>query len=173
GRPGRFGRGPCGLDADRVPLPLATYSRLSAGLKRTDVGYQPTGMKPSGWALPRSATLKTATLLLSALATNSIWPAGVRHRLLGGLPTAAAGYSAQAIVSRPLPVSASRTLTRVELAQATNSVLPSGARVISVGCFSVGQAATGFFWSRSMTATAAWFHRLTNSRLPSAAGRQA
>jgi hypothetical protein len=35
----------------------------------------------------------------------------------------------------------SSTLTLVELAQATNNVLPSGDRAISVGCDSVGQVA--------------------------------
>src|SRR5262249_42546005 len=119
-------------------------------------------MKPRGLAWPRSATLKTARLLASALATNSTCPSGVRHRLLGVLPTGADGYSEQRIVSRPLPLFASRTLTRVELAQATYSVRPSGDSTISVGCCSVGHAAAVFPLSRSMTATSALFHRLTN-----------
>src|SRR5690348_5706475 len=85
----RSGFGPCGLAFGVVPLPLATYNFLSFGLNRTDVGYQPTGMKPSGLAWPGVATLKTARLLASALATNSIWPSGVRLRPLGVLPLGA------------------------------------------------------------------------------------
>src|SRR5947208_1473717 len=64
------GLGPWGLARDVMPLPLAIYSRLSIGLKRTEVGYQPVGMKPSGLASPARATLNTATLLASALATK-------------------------------------------------------------------------------------------------------
>src|SRR5579884_4368724 len=106
--------------------------RRSRALKRTEVGYQPTGMKPSGWALPGSATLNTARLLASALATNRSWPSGDRLRLVGVLPDGALGCRAQAIVCSALPPRAvSRTQTRVELAQATYSVLPSGARAIS------------------------------------------
>src|SRR5438034_7318488 len=84
---GNSGSGPCGLASDIVPLPLAMYRRLSAELKRTLVGYQPVGMKPSGLAWPGAATLKTATLLASALATKSSEPSGVKHRLFGVLPT--------------------------------------------------------------------------------------
>src|SRR4051812_6041323 len=99
----------------------------------------PVGMKPSGWALPGRLTLKTATLLASALVTNSSCPSGVSARLLGVLPAGALGYSAQLMVWSPLPLSASSTLTRVELAQATYRALPSADRAISVGCLSVSQ----------------------------------
>src|SRR4051794_8064415 len=99
-------------------------------------------MKPIDFDLPRVATLKTARLLASALATKRISPSGVRHRLDGVLPDGAAGYRAQLIVSTGLPSAASRTLTRVELAQATYSVLPSGDRAISVGWLSVFQVET-------------------------------
>src|SRR5262249_40247956 len=88
---GASGFGPCGLARGEQPRPSAMYSRLSIGLKRTDVGYMPAGMKPSGWALPGSPTLKTATLFALALATNRSWPSGVRHRLLGVLPVGALG----------------------------------------------------------------------------------
>src|SRR6266542_1826584 len=98
-------------------------------------------MKPIGLPLPRSSTLNTARLLASALATKSSEPSGVRQRLLGVLPAGAAGYRAQAMVCRSLPVAVSSTLTLVELAQATKRVLPSGARTISVGWDSVGQVA--------------------------------
>src|SRR5438874_6714738 len=87
----RSGFGPCGLARDCSPLPLATYIRWSAGLNRTEVGYQPTGIKPRGLALPGSATLKTARLLASALAMNRSLPSGVRLRLFGVFPAGAVG----------------------------------------------------------------------------------
>ena len=130
-------------------------------------------MKPSGCAWPRLATLKTATLLASALATNSSWPSGDRHKLLGVLPDGALGCRAQSIVCSGLPsFVTSRTLTRVELAQDTYSVLPSGDRAISVGWLSVGQTAATRSLSRSSTATPDLPHRLTNRRLPPGSGRQ-
>src|SRR5262245_31848316 len=99
-------------------------------------------MKPIGLASPGFSTLKRARLLLSALATNSTLPSGVRLRLLGVLPEGAVGNRAQLIVSSALPSrETSRMLTAVELAQETNSVLPSGDRAISVGWLSVGQTA--------------------------------
>src|SRR5437764_12655982 len=119
--------------------------RRFAGLSRTEVGYQPTGMKPSGLAASRSATLKTAMLFASALATKSISPSGVRQRLFGVLPLGAFGYKEHEIVCNPRPSAGSRTLTFVELAQATYSALPSARIAISVGCFSVAQVAVTFF----------------------------
>src|SRR2546425_3886978 len=133
----RSGLGPWRLARGMAPRPLATYRRWSAGLKRTEVGYMPVGIKPRGFALPGSLTLKSATLLASALATNRSWPSGVRLKLLGVLPAGALGNNEQEIVSRFLPSATLITLTLVELAQATNSVLPSGDNAISVGCFSV------------------------------------
>src|ERR1700676_5177897 len=97
-------------------------------------------MKPIGFASPGFSTLKTARLLLSALATNSSLPSGVRLRLLGVLPDGTAANRAQLIVSSGLPFcDTSSTLTAVELEQETKSVLPSGVRAISVGWLSVGQ----------------------------------
>src|SRR5262245_45627432 len=129
-------------------------------------------MKPIDRDLPRSLTLMRATLLASALATISTSPSGVRHRLEGVLPAGDDGYSAQWIVSTGLPSAASSTSTRVELAQATYSVLPSGDSAISVGWLSVFHVASRRSLVRSMTATAAVPHRLTNRRLPSLSGRQ-
>src|SRR5262245_4752269 len=169
----RFGLGPWRLALGVIPLPLATRSFLLSGSYRTEVGYHPTGINPSGLASPGSATLKTATLLASALATNRSFPSGVRARLLGVLPAGELGYSPASRVCTALPVRVSRTLTRVELEQATKRVLPSGASANSVGCFSVGQRATTFFSFTSRTATAAAFHRLTNSRPPAGSARQA
>src|SRR5438874_4370833 len=113
-------------------------------------------MKPSGFALPGWATLKTARLLASALATNRT-PSGVRLRLLGVLPAGALGYREQEMVSNALPFATSSTQTFVELAQATKRVLPSVDKVISVGCFSVGQVARSRFSARSITPTAERF----------------
>src|SRR5262249_38755760 len=116
---GKSGLGPRGLARGVDPRPFTTYSFSVFGLKRTDVGYMPVGMKPSGLALPGALTLKTATLFASALATNSIWPFGVRARLFGVLPLGALGYRAHAMVSRFLPSARRMTLTLVELAHAT------------------------------------------------------
>src|SRR2546421_12659312 len=96
--------------------------RFCSSLKRTEVGYQPVGMKPIGCGFFGSLTLKTARLLASALATNSSLPSPDRHRLLGVLPDGDFGCRAQWSVCTASPSAASRMLTRVELAQATNSV---------------------------------------------------
>src|SRR4051812_41431725 len=114
-------------------------------------------MNPSGFAVFGSATLKTARLLASALATNSNSPSGVRARLFGVFPFGACGYSEQAIVWCPFPVAGSRTLTFVELAHATYRASPFGDSTISVGCSAVGHVAVTAFLSRSITATAARF----------------
>src|SRR5262245_27636149 len=129
-------------------------------------------MKPIDFDLPRWLTLTRATLLASELATRRISPSGVRHRLDGVLPDGPLPYRGQLSVSRALPLSASSTLTRVELAQATYSVLPSGDRAISVGWLSVFHVAATRSLVRSTTATPDAPHRLTKSRLPSLSGRQ-
>ena len=71
------GCGPCRLDFELRPLPLATSSCLPSGVTRTDVGYQPTGIKPSGRLFPGFETSKTARLLLHALAIKA-----ARHRAI-------------------------------------------------------------------------------------------
>src|SRR6184192_1394218 len=88
---GWVGFGPYRFGLLDPPLPLATYSRLSAGLNRTAVGYQPVGMNPWGTALAGSATLNTLRLLASALATSRICVAGISVRLLGVFPLGAVG----------------------------------------------------------------------------------
>src|SRR6476469_6665525 len=90
-RPGWVGFGPYRFGLLMSPLPLATYSRPSTGLCRTEVGYQPVGMNPRGTAFPLSATLNTLRLLASALATSRIWASGISVRLLGVLPLGAVG----------------------------------------------------------------------------------
>src|SRR5438445_1381066 len=88
---GITGFGPSGFARDSIPLPLATRICLSSGVNRTEVGYQPAGMKPSERLLPRSVTSIIATLLLSALATSSALPLDERARLFGVLPVGASG----------------------------------------------------------------------------------
>src|SRR2546427_10691887 len=66
-----------------IPFPLATNRRLPSGLTRTEVGYQPTGMKPSERLLPAMLTSNTATLLLSAFATKRVFSSGDSARLFG------------------------------------------------------------------------------------------
>ncbi len=86
---------------------------------RTDVGYQPTGMKPSGVLTPGSLTLTTATSLVLALATKSTDSSGERLSELGVLPEGALGSIAVPMTSTPLPASVSKTETVFRLALAT------------------------------------------------------
>src|ERR1039457_5488876 len=85
------GFGLCGLAFEERPLPLATSRCRPSGVTRTDVGYQPTGTNPSERLLPGFATSKTATMLLLAFATKSIFPSGESARLFGVDPGGAWG----------------------------------------------------------------------------------
>src|ERR1039457_4297518 len=85
------GWGPWGLALEERPLPLATSRCRPSGVTRTDVGYQPTGMNPSERLFPGFATSKTATMLLLAFATKSIFPSGDSARLFGVDPGGAWG----------------------------------------------------------------------------------
>src|ERR1017187_5304224 len=85
------GCGPSGLALGVIPLPLATSRCLPSGVTRTDVGYQPTGMKPSERLLPGFSTSNTATVLLSAFATKSVFSSGDSARLFGVDPGGAFG----------------------------------------------------------------------------------
>src|SRR5439155_19135048 len=127
------GCGPCGLALEIVPLPLATSRCLPSGVTRTEVGYQPTGIKPSERLLPGVLTSKTATRLLSALATNNVCSSGDSARLFGVLPGGACGYNAAQIVSSALPASVSNTVTVLRLALATNRTFPERVSAISQG----------------------------------------
>src|ERR1041384_6290416 len=80
------GCGPGGLGLDVRPWPFATSKWRPSGVTRTEVGYHPTGMNPSGRARPSRLTSNTATSLLQALATNRVFSSGVRARLLGVEP---------------------------------------------------------------------------------------
>src|SRR5439155_24643075 len=85
------GCGPLRLALEITPLPLATNNRLPSGVTRTEVGYQPTGIKPSERLRPGVLTSKTATILLSALATKRVFSSGVRATLFGVDPGGALG----------------------------------------------------------------------------------
>src|SRR4051812_45811251 len=138
-----------------TPLPLATRRCLPSGVTRTEVGYQPTGIKPSERLLPDVLTSKTATTLILALATNKVFSSGERARLLGVEPGGDWGYNAAQMVSMALPVSVFSTVTVFRLALATKSSLPERVSAISHGCSSVAQRATTLLDLRSITATPA------------------
>ena len=57
------------LARDELPFAFVTYRRLPSALTRTEVGYQPTGIRPIARLWPGCDTSKTATQLLSAFAT--------------------------------------------------------------------------------------------------------
>src|SRR3954470_4540529 len=156
-----------------MPLPFATSNLFPSGVTRTEVGYQPTGIKPSERLFPGVLTSKTATALLSAFATKRVFSSGVKARLLGVDPGGAFGYKAAQIVSSDLPLSASKTETVLRLALATNKNFPERVRAISQGCSSVDHLATTVFEVRSMTATADCAHKLTYKRWRFSSRRQA
>src|SRR5215469_15219569 len=85
------GWGPSGLALGVIPFPLATNKCLPSGVTRTEVGYQPTGIKPRERLLPGVLTSNTATILLSAFAMKSVRSSGERARLLGVEPGGAWG----------------------------------------------------------------------------------
>src|SRR5271156_6130024 len=105
------GFGPCGLAFGVPPLPLATSRRLPSGVTRTEVGYQPVGIKPSDRLRPGTRTSNTATVLTLALATNNVFSSGDSARLLGVAPGGSPGWKAAQMVSRTWPVAVSNTVT--------------------------------------------------------------
>src|SRR6476661_2075128 len=114
------GCGPCGLAREPAPFPLATSRCLPSGVTRTEVGYHPAGIKPSERLRRGVLTSKTATKLLSALATKRVFSSGERARLLGVEPDGALGKRAAQIVSTAFPERVSRTVTVLRFALATN-----------------------------------------------------
>src|SRR2546421_1561310 len=155
------GCGPLRFAFEMMPFPLATSRCRPSGVTRTEVGYQPTGMKPSERLLPGVRTSKTATLLLSALATNSVFPSGASARLFGVEPGGKPGYNEAIRVSSGFPVSVSITVTLFRAALATYKIFPYVVRNISQGCSWVGQRVTSWLAFKSMTATEACAQRLT------------
>src|SRR5215203_3346250 len=132
--PGTPGCAPRGLAAEVSPLPLRMKIRLPSRLHWAAVGYQPVGMRPRTTLAPGRETSTTATVLLSALATRSVWPSGDRPRPLGVLPGGVAGLRASEICSLAARAARSTTQTALVLAQATNSRPPSFDRAMAFGC---------------------------------------
>ena len=86
------GFGPLRLAFERQPLAVGDVERLvGRRCSARAVGYQPVGMKPSGLAFARSATLNTARLLASALATKSICAVGRQAQAVGRVAVGAFG----------------------------------------------------------------------------------
>ena len=83
-----------GSAAGVSPLPLSTKICLPSRLKIAPVGYQPVGMNPSTKLRPPLLTSTTATALLSALATSSVWPSGDSASELGVEVGGASGIQA-------------------------------------------------------------------------------
>ena len=125
---------------------------LPSGVTRTEVGYQPAGMKPKERLFPGWLTSNTATALLSALATNKSSSSGERARLFGVEPGGAWGKSADHKVSRGFPARVSNTVTVFRLAFAANRYRPERLRAISHGWSSAGQRAMTCSVRKSTTA---------------------
>src|SRR5262249_31258190 len=83
-----------------MPLLLATMIRSPTAVVVTNVGYQPVGRNPRILDLPRSWMSITATELLSALATYSVFPSGESASEFGVLPAGAFGPRAVLMTSR-------------------------------------------------------------------------
>ena len=112
--------------------------RRPSRLNWTAVGYQPVGMKPLTALAPGRLTSTTATALLSALATSSVWPSGERPSALGVLPAGAPGWSATETCSFAACEARSTTHTAFVFAHATNSRAPSFEKAIALGCSPTG-----------------------------------
>src|SRR5690349_8597992 len=96
------GLGPSRFALELAPLPLAMKRVLPSRATRTEVGYQPAGMNPSGALEPGSLTLTTATSLVLALATNRTDSSGDSASELGVQPAGALGSMAVPITSSAL-----------------------------------------------------------------------
>ena len=128
-----------------------------------DVGYQPVGTKPNERLLPFSATLKTATQLLSALAISNLDSSDVSAKAFGVLPTGALGYSDALRVSVTCRLAKSIIITVLSLPQATYRYFPSRVWSRSLGFLAVGISAMVCNVSAFKIRTALPSHRLTNS----------
>jgi hypothetical protein len=116
------------------PLPESTRTFPPSRSKATPVGYQPVGMKPRKRLSPERVTSTTATVLLSAFATSSVWPSGESASAFGVEPGGARGESATAIFSAATRVATSTTQTAFVLAHATKRRRPSFENCIAFGC---------------------------------------
>ena len=148
-----FGCGPRGLATGVRPLPESTSTFSASRSYATPVGYQPVGMKPRKRLSPGSATSTTATVLLSAFATSSVWPSGESASALGVEPGGALGESATPIRSTVWRVARSTTETALVLAQATKSRRASLEKAIAFGCSPTAISASGASVFGSSTST--------------------
>src|ERR1700744_2391420 len=132
--PPATGCGPLGLAMAMLPLPLAMSSRLPSSVTRTQVGYQPLGIKPRLRPWPGLETSNTAMALIFALATYKVFSSGESVRLFGVAPFGESGNSVAQRVSLARPVAVSNTVTVLSLALATYKNLPFLVNAISQGC---------------------------------------
>ena len=165
----RMGFGPFALSREASPLPLVTKIFWSPSAKRTLVGYQPTGIKPSDFDLPRSRMSKTAMLLLSALATINTFSSGETAKLFGVLPFFFVAYSEVFMTSLDAPFSVSSKTTELSSAHPTSKCFPSSIKTISVGWLLTGHSPATVMDSRLITATEDLPQRLTMARFLSGA----
>ena len=105
-------------------MPLTTF---------TWVGYQPTGMNPSDFDLPKSSTSKTAKQLLSAFAMYNFSSSSDRAMPLVDEPSNEFGNKAAFKTSISFPFSRSITETELSFALATKRVFPFFVKTISFG----------------------------------------
>src|SRR5262245_18635921 len=126
--------------ASPLPTPISKY--LPSGVTATAVGYQPVGINPLTTDRFGISTSTTATQLLSALATYSVWPSGAMASASGVLPSGALGNRLVVTVSVTIPRRVSMTVTQLLDAQATKSRSSCGCVTIWFGCSPTGMRAT-------------------------------
>ncbi len=155
---------PPGFAFGSSPRALMINSCRPFGVIRTDDGIQPVGTNPSARPARGVLTSKTATLLLLALATNSVLPSGDSARLSGVEPGGSSGAKDDRRVSTPRPVSVSMTVTVLRPPLETKRWRPSGESSISFGCSPASQRALRRPSVAFSTATADVPHRLAYTR---------
>src|ERR1700744_1130968 len=111
-----MGFGPFGLAKGVSPFPLVTNSLFPA--PRTQVGYQPAGMKPLELLFPGLLTSNTARQLLSALAIYRVFSSRLRDTPLVVEPLSLVVYRAALSFSSTFLflMSITETLLSLELA---------------------------------------------------------
>src|SRR5207247_2907308 len=114
-----------GFDAGASPRPFNTKICLPSRLNIAPVGYHPVGMNPRTMLRAMLPTSTTATLLLSAFATSSVWPSGDSASEFGVAVGGASGDRLIEICSRASYENVSNTQTDELLLDATKRRLPS------------------------------------------------
>src|SRR5262245_31859023 len=159
-----------------VPLPFATIRFCPT--TTIAAGYWPVGIKPFSFdfSSPLCASATTATALLCALATKSVFSSALNARL-SGLPPGKALSARRVLtrsISRSAAVSITETLSAFELT--TYRRVFAELKIIDVGWRSTAIRRTGLFGSfGSITASAESFQQetYTLAALPSRAGKTA